>query len=374
MDLLILGAGARAAAFSALRLGLRPACADLFADADLAAACPSTRIESRRLSRRPGHLRGEAPADSVALHRRDREPARAGRPDLPSPQTPRQSRLDAPTRPRSARARRSRPGRGPGRARAFGATRPESRPTARGWSSRSPRAAGGGFAPGRVIDPSPRNRVYFQERVDGLPLAVLFVGDGTGARCLGITRQFVGRPGNRFAYRGSLGPWPVGSEVRRQIETLGRTIAGSFGLFGLFGIDLIVRDGQPWPIEVNPRYTASVEVLEWALGRSLLAEHLRAFGLGVENPPIRASISPQGFVGKAILHADRTGVWRSTGESSARPGRTDFRRSPTSRPGTGFQPGDPVLTVFAQGDLTDECRREAGPARGSEAGEGCFER
>src|SRR6185312_12418144 len=45
VDLLILGASARTAAFSALRLGLRPACADLFADSDLASACPSTRID-----------------------------------------------------------------------------------------------------------------------------------------------------------------------------------------------------------------------------------------------------------------------------------------------------------------------------------------
>src|SRR5262245_17671687 len=38
--LLIFGASARAAAFSALRAGLRPWCADLFGDADLQACCP----------------------------------------------------------------------------------------------------------------------------------------------------------------------------------------------------------------------------------------------------------------------------------------------------------------------------------------------
>ncbi len=43
-SLLIVGASARAAAFSALRAGLRPECADLFADTDLVAACPVERI------------------------------------------------------------------------------------------------------------------------------------------------------------------------------------------------------------------------------------------------------------------------------------------------------------------------------------------
>src|SRR4051794_36249153 len=53
VDLLIFGASARAAAFSALRAGLRPWCADLFADADLRAVCPCHRV---RRSRYPGAL------------------------------------------------------------------------------------------------------------------------------------------------------------------------------------------------------------------------------------------------------------------------------------------------------------------------------
>src|SRR6516164_4501829 len=46
-NLLIVGASARAAAFSALRAGLRPWCADLFADADLRGRCPAMRLPGR---------------------------------------------------------------------------------------------------------------------------------------------------------------------------------------------------------------------------------------------------------------------------------------------------------------------------------------
>src|SRR5262245_54918068 len=42
--IVIVGASARAAAFSALRAGLAPWCADLFADADLAARCQAVAI------------------------------------------------------------------------------------------------------------------------------------------------------------------------------------------------------------------------------------------------------------------------------------------------------------------------------------------
>src|SRR3954447_2525280 len=45
-NLLVFGASVRAAAFSALRAGLRPWCADLFADADLRAHCPVTRVSA----------------------------------------------------------------------------------------------------------------------------------------------------------------------------------------------------------------------------------------------------------------------------------------------------------------------------------------
>ena len=43
-NIFIAGASARSAAFSALRAGLRPWCADLFADADLEAICQVVRI------------------------------------------------------------------------------------------------------------------------------------------------------------------------------------------------------------------------------------------------------------------------------------------------------------------------------------------
>src|SRR5437870_12500656 len=44
---LLIGASVRAAAGSALRAGLRPWCVDLFADADLAAACPARRLPGK---------------------------------------------------------------------------------------------------------------------------------------------------------------------------------------------------------------------------------------------------------------------------------------------------------------------------------------
>src|ERR1700691_4091239 len=62
VNLLIIGASARAAAFSALRAGLDPWCADLFADADLAARCPVRRIAAAAYPYAFASLAGSAPS------------------------------------------------------------------------------------------------------------------------------------------------------------------------------------------------------------------------------------------------------------------------------------------------------------------------
>jgi predicted ATP-grasp superfamily ATP-dependent carboligase len=61
-----------------------------------------------------------------------------------------------------------------------------------------------------------------------------------------------------------------------QFHRTGDCLASSFRLVGLVGVDFVVSDSGLFVIEVNPRYTASVEVLEQALGRSLLTDHLIA--------------------------------------------------------------------------------------------------
>ena len=77
-NLILFGASTRAAAFSALRAGLRPWCADLFADADLQAHCPAMRLPVRLPRRLPRLDRRRSPR-SLDVHRRPRKSALARR-------------------------------------------------------------------------------------------------------------------------------------------------------------------------------------------------------------------------------------------------------------------------------------------------------
>jgi predicted ATP-grasp superfamily ATP-dependent carboligase len=364
VPILILGASARAAAFSARRAGLRTIAADLFADRDLRGLGPAGRIAAADYPGGLAERSASAPScpwiytgglenhpDLVARIARQRplwgndgpvlravrDPIalatilrRAG---FPCPA----ARLDATGLPRD------------------GSWLVKPLGSAGGWGIVPLGAEAGEGGP---IE-APR---YYQERLDGPSLGAVFVaarGGGESRVALaGVTRQWIGRRGCPFAYVGSLGPWPIAPRVRARIDALGRALADAFGLVGLFGVDLILRDGEPWPLEVNPRYTASVEVLELALGRPLLAEHARACDPDAAVAP--ASPGPRGrprWVGKRIVFAPTRCRFPGVADPAAAVDPFDVPRwADLPDPGAHFEAGEPVLTLFTQGPTAADCR------------------
>src|SRR6185437_11286948 len=232
---------------------------------------------------------------------------------------------------------------------------------------RKPIASAGGrgvtpLGPDRDEPGPPPRGVYYQSRVHGLSLAAVFVASRGTAALAGVTRQLVGIPGAAFAYRGSVAPWPVPPQTRRAIERLGHALADRLGLVGLFGVDLILDgDGRPWPVEVNPRYTASVEVIELATGRPLMDDHRRAcegraVGLGGAS-----GTRPGRYVAKEIVFSGAGGVFPAGPVEPADP--SDPFRVPAVADvpvaGSRFSAGEPVLTVFAEGGTPEGARRAA---------------
>src|SRR5262249_20103845 len=147
----------------------------------------------------------------------------------------------------------------------------------------------------------------------------LFLGEERLVRLLGVTKQLVGVDwlhSAAFHYSGSIGPFPVSERALRAFERLGGALHTRFELRGLFGVDCILRDDVPYPVEVNPRYTASVEVLEHATGVSALALHGAVFDWGREIPKGPAPPAST-FVGKAILFARESITFPSDGPWTA---------------------------------------------------------
>jgi predicted ATP-grasp superfamily ATP-dependent carboligase len=164
---------------------------------------------------------------------------------------------------------------------------------------------------------------YFQAFIDGPVYGASFLGGTEGAQLLGVARQFTDCPWTNapeFHYAGSLGPVSLPDSMQRQIRDLGQLLVSEFELQGWFGVDFI-GDGQQrlWILEVNPRYTASMELLEHA-----------------------APVS-----GKAILYTDRR-IHVAPAFVERLQKRDDVADIPCA--GSELPAGSPVLSCFARGD------------------------
>ena len=237
--------------------------------------------------------------------------------------------------------------------------------TNRGILAKQPRTSGGigvEFArlsgqPAKLHD----RTGYYQQFIPGENISAAFVAgrvDGRiQARLIGVSRQLQGLPGLNapgFSYCGSVFPFHLSRDEQEYVQRLGKAIAAQYELIGLFNIDLIRTDSELYFLEVNPRYSASMELMERQFRVNLFEIHYLACTAGDDNPggwcqPVDLP-KEYPFLGKAIWYADRElcsdadfceFVDRQMMESGF------LRISDIPRPGATIKKGAPVFTVFA---------------------------
>ena len=219
-----------------------------------------------------------------------------------------------------------------------------------------PRRSGGGHGTRVWLrgEPVPATH-YLQERIAGTPGSVVFAADGRRAVALGLSRQLVGdgRLGaHGFRYCGSLvgnagALFARGAELLEAARAAVSALTADFGLLGLNGMDFIARGGVLYPIEINPRYSASMELIERAHGLSMFETHVKACTGTLPTAPLpTASIQ-----GKAIIFARRD---LTLGDTRTWIERDSFADIPHS--GERIQRGHPICTVFARGSSRESCR------------------
>ncbi|MGI9178852.1 MAG: ATP-grasp domain-containing protein [Pirellulales bacterium] len=218
---------------------------------------------------------------------------------------------------------------------------------------------------GRSSAASPRP-LRWQRFVAGESWSAAFVADGRNSRLLATSLQLIGRRwcgARSFAYCGSLDRplAEIHHDLHARLDNLGATLAATFGLVGLVGIDFILDAHHGLHvIEVNPRPTASMELHERGTGESLARLHLEACGFTSPQPPDAAthtSIPGASIWSKAIVFASRTAVRPAPRtamiEDLAAPwteadGAAAIADIP--RPGQLLPAGGPLVTIFARGD------------------------
>ena len=224
-----------------------------------------------------------------------------------------------------------------------------------------PRASGGGrdVRPWRSGTAVPR-RSILQQRIDGTPGSIVFVAARGKAVPIGFSRQLIGRTefgASGYRYCGSIMSSANDPQFEREPElveaarAMTEVVANEFSLVGVNGIDFIARDGVPIPIEVNPRWSSSMELVERAQGLSVFSAHVTACtGNGLPSFDLWRARQRGCATGKAIVFARRDVV---IGDTRVWLDQPDIRDIP--RAGDRVRSGEPVCTVFAEAPDAASC-------------------
>lgn len=355
---LIVGGSTRAAAWSAIRAGWQPICADLFADVDTReiAEIVLVRDYPHSLPDDVAHVQSDCWFYTGALENHPGVIARLDNPRAPYGSLAGIS--DGLTVVRDpflwtgALNRAGMP---------FLDVRLASNPPPRDgtWLCKPLQSAGGRCV--RLWNstcPDPSEPVYFQKRADGQHQSGLFFGNELSFEFLGMTRQLIdfedSQAAEPFLYRGSIGPLPILNERDREtVQQLCRQVQALpvERWRGVFGVDFVRDpDGVPWIIEINPRYTASIELLELSRKQSVLT------GLGSRLLSKSPGNDAPSVVAKVILYARQALI---------APNLESVRSTPTPwdvpviadipAPESVIHTGWPICSVMASGSSETTC-------------------
>lgn len=222
---------------------------------------------------------------------------------------------------------------------------------------RKPLRSGGGHG---IAVHQPGDRLeagfFLQEYLDGLPCGAVFAADGWDACLLGISEQLIGRTefgADGFRYCGSiLGSLGTGqtewSDLVDRIRQVVSAMTREFHLVGINGIDFILKGKIVYPLEINPRYTASMELAEQAYDLNIFKIHLDACRGRLPDFDLLAC-PDAGCFGKAILFASQALIFHDP--------RLWFDQGARDLPYAGehLAQGKPVCTVFSRGQSRSEC-------------------
>ena len=355
-DLLIVGASARAAAISAYKAGRFPICIDQFADFDLRRKFPGQKVGA---SAYPGGIPGLAASLNKlpfiytgamenhldvleelqsyhTLHGNTADTCRMLRDPLGLRACWNDAGIFHPRVSKPAEIADDSPDR---------------------WLLKPVHGSGGqGIRPFSKGMTMPTDEFYLQQFIAGESQAAVFLGTGEQSRLVGVTQQLIGEKflnAASYSYCGSIGPLEIDQQALQQWQLIGDALCERFSLKGLFCVDAICVEDDIYPVEVNPRYSASVEVLERAYDLSLLDLHFKA----CEDALSTTIFSSPGVNAKAYLFAggrlrspqDTSRIYNDEGESA--------ETADIPMPGTIIEKCHPMMTVFASATNVQEAQQ-----------------
>jgi uncharacterized protein len=175
-------------------------------------------------------------------------------------------------------------------------------PSSEGWLTKRRGAAGGShiarYVPGAPTSAS----AYFQERVKGVAVSALFVGNGTDACVLGFSEQWnEPGPASPFRYGGSARPVSIAAKLQDEMTASVLKVCTAFKLKGLGSADFIVdqENGTTFLLEINARPGATLDIFDDEI-QPLLKLHVDAI---LDGKLTTVNLALEGAMASAIVYA-----------------------------------------------------------------------
>jgi predicted ATP-grasp superfamily ATP-dependent carboligase len=147
------------------------------------------------------------------------------------------------------------------------------------------------------------NGAILQEVVDGQNISTSVISSVDEARTILVNWQLIGNTElgqlEQYGYCGNITPFTgLDQKSIDNLKDISEEIILDLGLIGSNGLDIIIKDGTPHIIEVNPRLQGSFEVAELSLGINMAQTHINAC-----NGSLIKTTKPRCFAMKQIVFA-----------------------------------------------------------------------
>lgn len=179
---------------------------------------------------------------------------------------------------------------------------------------------------------------YAQRKVEGRPVSIAFLSDGTRIEPVGFTEQWPNpAPRRPFRYGGAALPAMLPAATAERLTEWSLRLAREFGLVGLSSVDFLVEGERALLLEVNPRPGATLDLLDRARP-GLFEAHVEACFGRLWLPPIvpgpaRATCVLYADLGPAVIGIEDWPAWAA-----------DLPHAGSTIPADG-----PICTLFGEG-------------------------
>jgi len=162
----------------------------------------------------------------------------------------------------------------------------------------------------REVESISGDGVVIQEHIPGTPASISLMASRSGSEILSINEQLLGlrevHQREPYGYCGNIVPLRIREPTAGACEHIVEKVSSHFNLRGSNGVDIVIRDdGNPYVIEVNPRFQGTLECVERYLGANLVKMHIDAC---IHDHLTDIPGMPTGFITRLILYAQERAV------------------------------------------------------------------